>query len=187
MSRDLTASVLTEIAKNQTRVAIFVEVEFVSGTTRIWSGYGDKLLGGNTFNGVGNLLGMAPVEETEDIKAINVSLSLSGIPSAFLSLALSDSRQGKTATIWFVFLDSDGAIISDEFILFRGRTDVPTISEGAETAIFTLAVENHLIQLDRASNIKYTNEDQLLVDATDIFFEFVPSLQEKDIIWGPNG
>ena len=187
MSRGLTASVLAEIVKSQSRVAIFVEVEFISGTTRLWSGYGDKLLGGNTFNGVGNLLGVTSVEEIDEIKAISMTLSLSGIPSSSLALALADSRQGKTATVWFAFLDSDNAIISDEFILFRGRTDVPTINEGADAAIFSLSVENHLIELDRASNIKYTNEDQLLVDGTDVFFEFVASLQEKDIIWGPNG
>ncbi len=183
MSRGLTAGIQTEIAKRIVTVAIFAEIEFISGTTRVWSGVGDKVLGGNTFIGVGDLGSISSVEETDDVKASSVELTLSGIPSAILSAAIGDSRQGKTATIWLAFLDSSLAIISDEVILFRGRTDVPTIMEGGETSSMSMRVENHLLDLKRASNHRYTQEEQQETYPADIFFEFVPSLQEKTILW----
>ena len=183
MSRGLTAGIQTEVAKKIVTVAIFAEIEFISGTTRVWSGVGDKLLGGDTFTGVGDLGSISSVEETDDVKASSVELTLSGIPSAILSAAIGDSRQGKTATIWLAFLDSSLAIIADEIILFRGRTDVPTIVEGGETSSMSMRVENHLLDLKRASNHRYTQEEQQETHPADVFFEFVPSLQEKTIIW----
>ncbi len=183
MARGLTAGIQTEVAKRTVTIAIFAEIEFISGTTRVWSGVGDKLLGGNTFIGVGDLGAISGIEETDDVKAASVELTLSGIPSAILSLALGDSRQGKTATIWLAFLDSSLAIIADEVILFRGRTDIPTIMEGGETSSMSMRVENHLLDLKRASNHRYTQEEQHETYPADDFFEFVPSLQDKVIRW----
>jgi hypothetical protein len=183
MARGLTAGIQTEIAKRIVTVAIFAEIEFISGTTRVWSGVGDKVLGGETFTGVGDLGSISSVEETDDVKASSVELTLSGIPSTILAAAIGDSRQGKTATIWLAFLDSSLAIIADEVILFRGRTDVPTIMEGGETSIMSMRVENHLLDLKRASNHRYTQEEQQETYPSDVFFEFVPSLQNKTILW----
>ena len=183
MSRGLTAGIQAEKAKRIVTVAIFAEIEFISGTTRVWSGIGDKLLGGDTFKGLGDLGSISTIEETDDVKASSIELTLSGIPSATLSLAIGDSRQGKTATIWLAFLDSALAIIADEIILFRGRTDVPTIIEGGETSSMSMRVENHLLDLKRASNHRYTREEQRETYPADLFFNFVPSLQNKVIRW----
>ena len=183
MSRELTAGIQTEIAKRIVTVAIFAEIEFISGTTRVWSGVGDKILGGDTFTGVGDLGSISTVEETDDVKASSVELTLSGIPSSTLAAAIGDSRQGKTATIWLAFLDSSLAIIADEIILFRGRTDVPTILEGGETSSMSMRVENHLLDLKRASNHRYTQEEQHETYPADDFFEFIPALQNKTIRW----
>ena len=183
MSRGLTAGIQTEVAKRIVTVAIFAEIEFISGTTRVWSGVGDKVLGGDTFTGVGDLGSISTVEETDDVKASNIELTLSGIPSTILSAAIGDSRQGLTATIWLAFLDSSLAIIADEVILFRGRTDIPTIVEGGETSSMSMRVENHLLDLKRASNHRYTQEEQHETYPADDFFEFIPSLQDKVIRW----
>lgn len=183
MSRSLTAGVQTEIGNRVVTVALFFEIEFISGTTRIWSGIGDKVLGGNTFTGLGDFLRVSEIEETDDIKASGAEIVLSGIPSSIISAALGDSRQGKLATIWLAFLDSSLDIVPDEIILFRGRTDVPAISEGGETSLMSMRVENHLIDLKRASNHRYTQEDQKVLYPADLFFEFVPSLQDKNIRW----
>ncbi len=184
MARGIASGITIEIANRVVTIAMFVEVEFISGISRVWSGVGDRLLGGNTFTGLGDLIGISTIEETEDIKSSGIELSLSGVPSALLSSILGDARQGKTATVWIAFLDSSLAIIADELILFRGRTDVPTITEGGEFSIISMRVENHLIDLKRARNHRYTQEDQQVLHPTDLFFEFVPSLQNADINWG---
>ena len=58
------------------------------------------------------------------------------------------------------------------------------IDEGPETATIALNLENRLIVLDRAKERRYTHEDQQLSFAGDLGFEFVPDLQDKEIIWG---
>ena len=62
--------------------------------------------------------------------------------------------------------------------------DIMKIDEGAESANITLNLENRLIALDRAKNRRYTHEDQQERFSGDLGFEFVPDLQDKQIIWG---
>ena len=61
------------------------------------------------------------------------------------------------------------------------------IDEGAETASITLNVENRLIVFDRPKERRFTHEDQQNRFAGDLGFEFVPDLQDKEIIWGKKG
>ena len=45
--------------------------------------------------------------------------------------------------------------------------------------------ENRLIDLQRPSNFRYTNESQkFLHGSSDTFFRFVKQIQDKEILWG---
>jgi hypothetical protein len=62
--------------------------------------------------------------------------------------------------------------------------DIMKIDEGPESATIVLSLENRLIALDRSKERRYTHEDQQLSFPGDKGFEFVPDLQDKEIIWG---
>ena len=58
------------------------------------------------------------------------------------------------------------------------------IRENTETSTIELKLENRLVALERAIERRYTDEDQKNLFAGDLGMEFIPDLQDKDIVWG---
>jgi hypothetical protein len=86
--------------------------------------------------------------------------------------------------IFLGLFDTNKSVISDVYTLFKGKMDIMKIDEGPESATIVLSLENRLIALDRSKERRYTHEDQQLSFSGDKGFEFVPDLQDKEIIWG---
>ncbi len=187
MTRSSTTAFNNAIAADNVDPFFAVKLEFESGTTRLWTGVGDIAFeagsGSETFTGAGDLATVSAVEETNDIESSNASFSLSGINSSLLSLALSENYQGKDATLYLGLLSS-GAVVADPYILFRGKMDTVDIVDSGETASIQVKAQNRLVALQKAKPRRFTQEDQKLVDSTDIGLAFVNDLQDKTITWG---
>jgi hypothetical protein len=94
-------------------------------------------------------------------------------------------RQGKTARIHVGFYDtSTGSSISDPAEIFAGQVDVAAIEETGESSTITVGIESKLVDLDRKRDRRYTKEDLAIDDPTDRGFDQVPSLQDKEILFG---
>lgn len=184
MSRSLTVGMLAEIQKNRLKPAVFVDCQFSSGHIYVWSGIGSVSWNGQTWVGLGKLGGISSLPETTEVRADGVQLSLSGIPSDLINSVLTEIRQGKACNIYFGCLDDNGAVIADPFKSFSGRTDTASIDEGGDTSTVVINVENSLIDISRPHERRYTHDDQQIDYPGDLGFEFVPSLQEKNVVWG---
>jgi len=183
MSRNLSASVITELNAAEVQPFLLFQGEFISGTVRTWSGIGDLSWGGHTWTGTGTLLSISSVQETSDTSANGITASLSGIPSSLISLALSECSQGDLGYVYLGFIKNN-AIVSDPVLLFEGRLDIPAIEENGETAVVSISYESRLIDLDRPRESRYTNEDQQRAFPGDLGMEFVADLQDKSLTWG---
>lgn len=183
-TRDLTPDFITEIEATQLRMAFFVKFEFDSGTSRIWSGYGTKIFLGETYIGLGSLGSISAVEESQELRANNVTFKLSGIPTANISAALSEDYQGRPVTLWLATLDEDYAVIDDPLELFSGIMDVMEIQESRETASLTVRCESDLIILQKSKLRRYTPEDQKIDFPDDKGLDFVASIQDAELLWG---
>lgn len=182
--RDLTAAVKSELDKSQVSLALFVEIIFDGGPFRVWSGIGDRTLNGNKFIGVGNLGGIDKFEENGgDIRASGIAMSLSGIPTSSLALALLENFQGRPVTCWLQLFDMDGGPIDDPITLNKYKCDYPVIDEGGETASITVYAESLLADLERPRVRRYTHEDQQMLYPGDLGLEYVAAIQNKQIIW----
>ena len=188
MSRSITTAFNNAITSQVVRPLLAVELEFSTGTLRFWNGYGDLTMtaGGssNTFTGLGDLMGVSAVSESDQVEAIGASLSLTGIKSSLISSVLSANYTNRNASIFLGLFDTNKSVIADVYTLFKGKMDIMKIDEGAESATIVLNLENRLIALDRPKERRYTHEDQQLSFSGDLGFEFVPDLQDKEIIWG---
>ena len=188
MSRSITTAFKNAIVDQVVRPLLACELEFSTGTLRFWNGYGDLTMtaGGssNTFTGLGDLMNVSAISESDQIEAIGASLSLTGIKSSLISAALSANYTNRNASIFLGLFDTSKSVIADVYTLFKGKMDIMKIDEGPESATIVLNLENRLIALDRARNRRYTHEDQQLSFSGDLGFEFVPDLQDKEIIWG---
>ncbi|ABF42159.1 hypothetical protein Acid345_3158 [Candidatus Koribacter versatilis Ellin345] len=190
MSRGLTPTIEAEFAKKNLVPLLFVEVQFVSGWVRLWSGIGAIVWNGQTWLGValpnGTVLGsISQLQETTDGSAQAAALSLSGIPSTAVQQVLNECRPNNIANIFLGAADQvTGAVLADPYCAWSGYTDVPTISDSGDTCTVTISVESRLVDLQRAREWRYTNEDQQLFVPGDIGFEYVGALQSLSITWG---
>lgn len=204
MSRDLSSGVLGLIEDDVVYPFFAVELLFDTDALYLWTGLGDLVYNGQTYTGTGNLLDISDVEETVEIAARGATLTLSGIPSEVLALALTEPYQGRQCKIYFglfskgKLLKEDGAFIlledGSRIILelqelglteiFAGYMDQMNINEGADTCDVELKVENKLIDLERARVRRYSSGYQKSVYPNDKGFDFVEDLQDKEIVWG---
>jgi hypothetical protein len=183
MSRDLTSGVQTAIEATQVQPFLLFEGLFASGYVRVWSGYGDIVWDGRTWIGVGSLAGISAVQETAEIQANGISVTLSGVPSEFISLVLQESEQGKSGKVYIGFLDASG-IIADPYLAFEGKLDIPSIQESGEDSLVTITYESRLIDLQRPRESRLTNEEQQREYVGDLGCEFVPAMKEVTLNWG---
>ena len=106
MARDLTTAVAAAIAAPSVRPAVFYEGVYTTGTLRLWSGIGPIEWNGHTWTGAGQMIGVAPITEVSDIRAVGFSVSLSGEASALISANLSAARQGLSGKVWLGVFES---------------------------------------------------------------------------------
>ena len=187
MTRTLTNSIISELDNDVVRPFFAVKLEFPSGTLRLWTGLGDATISSETYTGVGSFLGVSSIEESEELKATGLELTLSGIPTSLVGTMLTDNYQGSLVTLFFGFLTEDAtapALISDPFIVYKGLTDTLELSENTDEVVAKLKVESRLIAMEESRARRYTKEDQLIDFTSDNSLRFVAGLQDKEITWG---
>jgi hypothetical protein len=167
MTRDLTAGMVAEVTASTLEPILILKAEFDTGDLNLWSGIGSLTFDGDVYTGAGGLLNLTEIKETDDVESNGTIFTLNGIPSEFISTALSSDYQNREITCWFATLDASGALIADPFQLYKGRMDILDISEGGETASLSMKTENRLIELQRAKTRRYTHEDQKAFFPTD--------------------
>ena len=158
-----------------------VELIFDSGPLRVWNGYGNLTVDGETYVGGGTLISVSAIEETAEIGAKGVSMMLTGVSSSILATALAENYQYRIANIYVGTIN--GNTVSS-YKVFSGRMDVMTIGEQGDNCTIDLTAESRLIDLERPRLRRWTSEDQKALDPDDKGFEFVNSLQEATIKWG---
>ena len=205
MSRDLNSDLIAQITSEAFRPFFAINATLESTTLRLWTGVGDLSISGVTYTGVGTFLTIGDLEESASISAKGLELTLSGIPSDLLSLALDTPYQGRELSLFFgvtdlqrvfllkegggfLLLENDGRIILGDddapAQMFRGYIDTMNIQEGAETSTIAVSVESRLIDLERIRVRRYTDQLQKSLFTGDKGLEFVEDLQDKTFNWG---
>ena len=180
MSRDITTPVSNALDDAVIGPFFAVDIDFDTAPLYVWTGYGDLTIGSKTYLGAGQLLNISSVSETTEMEAKGATLTMSGIPSSSLSLALQEPYQGRECRIYFG-VTSDP---SDYVEVFAGELDQMNIEEQADSATISVTAENVLIRLERPVVRRFTNEDQKSRFPNDRGLEYVASLQDKEIFWG---
>ena len=179
----MTAGMVSEVTTAQLSPVLLVDMDFTT-PVYLWTGYGTLTYAGKGYLGTGDLGTIAPVEETTDLSARGLMFQLSGIPTAFISLALNENYQGRSCSVQLGALSTTAGLIASPVTVFVGRMDVMAISDDGSTAQITMSAEARLVDLLRVKESRYTDEEQQTIDATDKGLEYVNAIQEKTIYWG---
>ena len=205
MSRDLATDIIDALDDDVIYPFFAIELLFDGDNTlRLWTGLGTLTHNSQEWVGTGSLLNISTVEEASEIAVKGATVTLSGIPSSVISLALSQPYQGRVCNLYFgmftvnkllqqsddyilmqtgakVLLQTDQTSISN---IFSGYMDQMNILETPSTSTIELVVENRLIDLQRARIARFTSEYQKSLYPSDLGLDFVEDLQDKDISWG---
>lgn len=207
MSRSLSDGIVSVLTAEAIQPFFAVRLFFDTQTLNFWTGLGELSVGGVTYTGTGQLLQISQLQETAEISAKGATITLSGIPSNLISLALTEPYQGRVCEIYFGAIDANRVYLIDEdgnYILnedssridigtgdpndivqvFSGYMDQMNIDEGAETSAIGLAIESKLIDLERPRVFRYTDANQKSRFVNDKGFEFVEDLQDRRFNWG---
>lgn len=179
MSRTVPAAILNALQQDTVEPYYAVEAQFTGGTVRLWTGYGDRTIEGNTYTGAGSLINISGLEEVADLSSRSITVTLSGLDDEILTLALSEPYQRRTLRVLFGIIGA-----TDVVEVFSGFMNTMSIEDTADNGTVSVLVDSRLVELERASNRRYTSESHKARYPSDTFFDYVADLQDKQITWG---
>lgn len=187
MARDLTQDTRDAATASVVRPIVFVQFEFASETTRVWSGVGSIDWAGETWEGLGELGKISLIEETTDLRIAGVVFELSGVDSDLIAVSMDKSEyRRRPVAVWMGFTTDDmRTVVVDPFQVWDGRLDKMTVQDGP-TATIQVTSEHHLADLERSRARRYTEADQQAAYPDDKGLEFIEAIQDQTLEW-PNG
>ena len=184
-NRGSTTAFQTEIKKDQSHPLHLIEVYLDSATYYVTDNYRDVVYSSNTYDALGFFLNFANIEESTEVTASRITLSLSGVDQQYTNLFLTENYVDRRVVIRKAFINTSNALIADPVTIFDGRLDSPVITEDAESGLATIAVvaSNQFVDFEKTPG-RYTNhENQQLHYPGDNGFIYASQII-KDIVWG---
>lgn len=180
----MTSAMKAMLAAEVVYPVFLFQAEFASGWLYLWTGMGTRTWNGQDYDGIGWLVGFQNIEETAEVRAVGMSVTLRGVDPAIISLTLQSIRKNKPGRIYIGALDASRQIIEDPVLAYEGRLDFGTVGKQPTGASVDIKYEGRLAALERARVRRYTDGDQQIDHPGDRFFEYVGSLQDKSLNWG---
>ena len=180
------SSIVNALSEENVSPFIAVKGFFDSGNVLVWSGIDDITIDSETYTGAGTLLAVSGFEESKEMRTNGVTVSLSGMDETVLSYALSENFQNRKLIVHFGFLDGGTNEVKGVMNAFTGRMTSMNISDDTTGSTVTINAENRLIDLEKASMLRYNKESQKFVagGTTDTAFNRVQKLADQEILWG---
>lgn len=188
MTRALHASTEAAVIAETVLRAMAVDLDFSTGPVRLNTTFDTLTIGGQEFLPAGTMGSISAVEESAELAATTLRLTLSGVPRGMASIALGESYQNRTAVLWEVVLNPDTlAIVGDPVKVFAGRMDVMRVSYAAETCTVELDVTNRLVDWERPRRVLFSDEEHLRrTGGADRSFRYAAAMADADLTW-PTG
>ena len=179
MSRAISSNLLSALTAPVAQPFYAVELFFNQGTVRLWTGVGDRTINNDVYVGAIGLLGVSAAEEISDLSAKTMSITVSGLESAALSIAMTEPYQRRVAK---VYLGEQS--VSDVVEIFSGQMNTMSIEDSGENSTIQISIESKLVELERSANWRYTDENHKSRNSGDSFFSYVKSIQDLQVAWG---
>jgi len=181
MSRDISATNLTEINAAHLHEVLLVKLEF--GTPAYaHSGIGTISFDGNNYLGVGQFGGISSTRETADLRPASLTLTLSGIDTNLITEALDSGGYGDVVTIYVGYRKDDGTLVDDPWIVWKGFLEFASIKQGKENVVL-LTAQHDLAILNETDGSRFTDEDQQVRFSGDTGFQYVTDMAGMNLNW----
>jgi hypothetical protein len=166
------------------RPIFFVELDFLSGPVRMWTGKGPFSWDGKTWAGVGDLLNLGEVEEKNDGTSTSVTAVLKGVPSDLTGAVYQDQWQGRMSWVWLGMFDETWTLIDDPVLLSARIMDSLDDKDDGTMAQFEMTATTPSLDQGDNSSWRLTHAIQNQFWPGDDIFQYTTVLQKTPIRWG---
>ena len=183
-NRGSSAAFRTEIVKDQSQPCHLIEV-YLDSTHYVTDCFKDISYNSNTYSALGFFLNFDGIEESSQISATGITLTLSGVDQTYTNLLLTQKYVDRKVIIRKAFINTSNALVSDPVIIFDGRIDNAVINEDADTGLASVAVtvSNQFADFEKVTGRFLNHQNQQLYYPGDKGLEYADQLI-KDIVWG---
>lgn len=167
----------TALASTASRAVAFVFLGLDSGPQRFTTASETIDWDSQTWVGLGNLLTLEPMRETETTEITGGKLTLSGVPASRISEALTENIQGRPITMWFAVMDEALAVLSAP-VEFAGRLNRYRFRRSSSLAELEITFESEMAIARRPKVRRFTQEDQQRDYPSDTYFAHLNKTKE---------
>ena len=183
--RDLHPDFAAAAVSSTITPATFVFLDILGQPLRLWTGCGIVPYGGHNWQGIGAFGGVDPIEEYSEVRAGQLQLTLTRVPSHTLATLKDLTFKGRAAEVHLGLFTPAEASADDTLIgmelLYRGTMDTLKISRSPKESTITLTIANELQRLRDVWGLLYTDPHQQSLHPGDTSLRFVASLQDLQI------
>ncbi len=155
--------------------------EGASSDLYAWSGMQDLAHDGNTWKGVGHVLGMSTIDRGDALSFRSQSFFLRGLDPQVLAEIDEDVR-GRAGKVWLAFQTKPGKIIRDPLLIADVTQDTLKFDiEDGSTVKLTLNTYESLKYLGRATGRKWSYESQLERYPGDVGFKYTQKIATEGV------
>lgn len=175
-------AIIEEMNRDNPRLVIAVEILYKTAPVRAHTGFGDIVIDGQTYIGVGQLgeIGVSP--QTSNNGPSTMSLSMSGLDPTLVAGTLNERAQGSKVKVMVCSLDDDMRV-TGAAITFSGRVSTQRFAYGKEMTV-EVEVVDRLADWQRKGSLRFDNESHQSIHPGDEFFVYTAQMAEKPIYWG---
>ena len=191
MARTIDSGLSATLGDSQTEIFHLFEFIFSTSTIRYCTAPHDSVWDSKTWIGIGGALAYEAIEETNDMIAGAVTLTLSGVNQSMIAVFLTENFIGREATIYRGHINTTtGAQEGEPLEEYNGflNSGFQVHETRAENGKGTVRVKTRLVGATALFKVRrgiITNlGSHQAVFSGDKFFEFMPDLQDKPITWG---
>lgn len=178
-----------QAAGKTVRAAALAFFDIEDHPTRVWTGKGDLIAGGETWQGIGLLTRSEAFDQLVNGTAGRVRFIVSGVDAEMLAIALDEAEKIKNreVTAYLQFFDEDWATLSEPQFISARICDTVELAEamnreGGEGAKqISIEAGDLFVERSRSPYSYYSDYDQKRLYAGDKFCERIPLLLEKEV------
>lgn len=171
-------------ALNQPNVTALyaLKLDLMSGMSRLHSGLGELVLGGEVYYGVGALGAVSPQKEQISTSPTKLSVTLTGLDNALLAEVMRERIVDRMAWLYLVVLGPDGTPLN-ACLQFSGKIAQTPIKAGRTNTI-QLTISNKFEDWQKGLNLRNTDESHRRIKPGDRFYRYQSQMADRSIYWG---